>query len=211
MSVEIHGSPRVWQCLAEYLLYFFGIFFFAWFLDIIGLFDRMSSYFAQRSYRNLSEAIHRSRCKRDYAKQLAKDRYERLPFSSKFSKCFKEESLKDSEIDMEEVERQYAEWKKERKLHPEEIAHKQGCSCNIRKKENLSEYYFTELLNVSYLGTSAYRRNAASEKFSFCGFFNVHFSRGFLVRECARLILLLLFKTCSFFHGVLYSRISSIT
>eukprot|EP01033_Poteriospumella_lacustris_P013615 gene13615-9751_t len=81
---------------------------------------------------------------------------------------------------MEEVEREYAEWKKERKLHPEEIAHQQGCSCTIRKKEKLSEYYFTELLNVSYLGTCAYRRNAASEKFSVCGLFNVHFSRGFL-------------------------------
>lgn len=209
MSSELQGSPRVWECLAEYLLYFFGIFFFAWFIDIIGLFDRMTSYFAQRSYRNLSEAIHRSRCKRDYAKQLAKDRYERLPFFSKFSKCFKEGSLKDSEIDMEEVEREYAEWKKQRKLHSEEIAHQQGCSCTIRKKEQLSEYYFTELLNVSYLGTCAYRRNAASEKFSVCGLFNVHFSRGFLVRE---ILLVLCCLTCSHFMvGISHSRISSTT
>lgn len=178
MSGKIHASAIGF--LLDYIFFFFGIIFFTLILDVCGIFDKISSFYAKRSYRNLSEAIHRSKSKKHYIEQLEKDRYERMPFTTKISRCFRREKINESEVDIEEVENQFSEWKKTRKVNSNEIENKKG-KCSFHKKENLSEYYFTELLNISYLGTRAYRRNAASEKISMCGFFYLHFSRGFLV------------------------------
>lgn len=169
--------------LVEYLLYFFAIYVFALLLDVFGVFDKAVSFYAQKSFKNLSEAIHRSRSKRDYAKYLTEDRYQRLPFFQKLCRCFVPEKYRESELDIEELEKEWVRWQHYKKLHANDFKNRKKNCCNYAK-ENVSEYYFTELLDISYLGTHPFKRFAKQDVISVFGLFNIHFSKGFLVSFC---------------------------
>lgn len=183
MMTSNHDESIVF--LVEYIIYFFGIYVLTLILDLLGVFDEVVSYYAHRSSRNLSEAIHRSRFKKDYAKTLMRDRYDRLMLTEKAYRCFRAEKIRASDVNIEEIEEEWLKWKEEKTLASKVIEDKSPSRLLswLPRKEKLPEYYFTELINLNYLGTRAYRRKDQSEKLSIFGLFNLRFSKGLLVRS----------------------------
>lgn len=182
------SDPRISIFFAQYLTFFVGIVLICTFIDLSTVFDRRVSKYAKQSFKNLSDAIHRHRFKKDFSRQLSKERFQSLSLVEKVCRCCTTEVFRESQFESEKAQAEWRQWQQSHDTgsvnDEEDHTNDSFCCKSCYQPEKFSQYYFSELLKLNYLATVAFERGAAGDRVLILNHFVVHFAPGFLVSNC---------------------------
>lgn len=199
MPTITFSDPRILIFFIQYLTFFIGIVLICTLIDLSTVFDKRVSKYAKQSFKNLSDAIHRHRFKKDFSRQLSKERFQNMSLVEKVCRCCAKEVFRESQFESEKAQAEWSQWQQSHDTgsvnEEEDHVDESSCCMSCCQPEKFSQYYFSELLNLNYLATVAFERGAAGDRILILNSFVIHFAPGFLVSCCQFISIGCLFLT----------------